>query len=49
MAMEELHRALEEVESQGLGVLDSGRSDVQYEDFEGHKPDRKLLELLQRY
>lgn len=33
----------------GFGILDSGRSDVNYEDFEGHKLDRKLLELLQRY
>ena len=32
-----------------FGVLDSGRRDVRYEDFEGHKLDRKLLELLQRY
>ena len=32
-----------------FGILDSGRTDVQYEDFEGHKLDRKLLELLQRY
>jgi hypothetical protein len=32
-----------------FGILDSGRSDVQYEDFEGHKLDRKFLELLQRY
>ena len=32
-----------------IGVLDSGRSDVHYEDFEGHKLDRKLLDLLQRY
>ena len=32
-----------------FGVLDSGRSDVQYEDFEGHKLDRKMLELLKRY
>jgi hypothetical protein len=32
-----------------IGVLDSGRSDVQYEDFEGHKLDRKMLDLLQRY
>ena len=29
--------------------LDSHRGDVQYEDFEGHKLDRKLLDLLQRY
>jgi aryl-phospho-beta-D-glucosidase BglC (GH1 family) len=32
-----------------FGVLDSGRADVKYEDFQGHKLDRKLLELLQRY
>jgi hypothetical protein len=33
----------------GFGILDSGRSDVAYEDFEGHKLDRKMLELLQQY
>ncbi len=32
-----------------LGVLDSGRGDVRYEEFEGHQLDRKLLDLLQRY
>ncbi len=32
-----------------FGVLDSGRSDVCYEDFNGHKLDRKMLDLLQRY
>lgn len=32
-----------------FGILDSGRADVAYEDFEGHKLDRKFLELLQRY
>lgn len=32
-----------------LGVLDSGRTDVQYEDFRGHKLDRQMLDLLQRY
>ncbi len=32
-----------------FGVLDSGRGDVKYEDFEGHKLDRKLLDLLQKY
>jgi endoglucanase len=31
------------------GVLDSKREDVQYEDWEGHKLDRKMLELLQRH
>jgi len=31
-----------------FGILDSGREDVQYEDFRGHKLDRKLLELLLR-
>ncbi|HEY4301182.1 MAG TPA: cellulase family glycosylhydrolase [Candidatus Didemnitutus sp.] len=29
-----------------FGVLDSGREDVAYEDFKGHKLDRKMLELL---
>lgn len=29
-----------------FGILDSGRSDVQYEDWHGHKLDRKLLNLL---
>ena len=29
-----------------FGVLDSGRSDVAYEDFHSHKLDRKMLELL---
>lgn len=32
-----------------FGILDSGRADVQYEDFKGHKLDRKMLDLLQRY
>jgi endoglucanase len=32
-----------------FGILDSGREDVQYEDFHGHKLDRKMLELLQKY
>ena len=32
-----------------FGVVDSGREDVEYEDFEGYQLDRKLLELLQRY
>ncbi len=31
-----------------FGILDSGRSDVDYEDWYGYKLDRKLLELLQR-
>jgi endoglucanase len=30
----------------GFGILDSGRTDVAYEDFRGHKLDRKMLELL---
>ena len=29
-----------------FGILDSGRSDVAYEDFKGHKLDRKMLDLL---
>ncbi|HZT00238.1 MAG TPA: cellulase family glycosylhydrolase [Terriglobales bacterium] len=32
-----------------FGVLDSERTDVQYEDFKGHKLDRKMLELLRKY
>ena len=32
-----------------FGILDSDRKDVQYEDFNGHKLDRKMLELLQKY
>jgi endoglucanase len=32
-----------------FGILDSGREDVAYEDWYGHKLDRKLLELLQKY
>ena len=32
-----------------FGVLDSERADVQYEDFKGHKLDRKMLELLRKY
>src|SRR5439155_21206668 len=29
-----------------FGVLDSGRKDVTYEDFKGHKLDRQMLDLL---
>jgi aryl-phospho-beta-D-glucosidase BglC (GH1 family) len=29
-----------------FGILDSGRTDVDYEDWHGHKLDRKLLDLL---
>jgi len=32
-----------------FGFLDSGRRDIDYEDWYGHKLDRKMLELLQRY
>ena len=32
-----------------FGILDSGRTDIVYEDFHGHKLDRKMLELLRRY
>jgi aryl-phospho-beta-D-glucosidase BglC (GH1 family) len=31
-----------------FGILDSGRGDVSYENHQGHKLDRKLLEILQR-
>ena len=32
-----------------FGLIDSGREDVDYEDWHGHKLDRKLLDLLMRY
>jgi endoglucanase len=32
-----------------FGIMDSNRKDVDYEDWHGHKLDRKLLALLQRY
>jgi endoglucanase len=32
-----------------FGILDSGRKDVAYEDWHGHKLDRKLLSLIQKY
>jgi endoglucanase len=39
----------EEPTRRGFGVLDSERADVQYEDFKGHKLDRKMLELVRRF
>jgi endoglucanase len=33
----------------GFGILDSEREDVQYEDFKGHKLDRKMLELIREF
>jgi len=33
----------------GFGVLDSKRTDITYESWEGHQLDREMLELLQRY
>ena len=32
-----------------FGILDSGREDVDYEDYDGRQLDRKMLDLLQRY
>jgi aryl-phospho-beta-D-glucosidase BglC (GH1 family) len=32
-----------------FGILDSGRSDVDYKDWHGHKLDQKLLDLLKKY
>lgn len=32
-----------------FGILDSGRDDVQYENFHGHKLDREMLCLLQEF
>jgi endoglucanase len=31
-----------------FGVIDSGREDIQYEDWHGHKLDRKLLNMLMK-
>jgi endoglucanase len=33
----------------GFGIIDSGRDDVDYEDWYGHKLDRKMLTMLQKY
>ncbi len=35
--------------SGAFGVLNSGREDIEYEDIDGEKLDRDLLNLLQRY
>lgn len=32
-----------------FGILDSGRKDVEYEEWNGHQLDRKLLNLLMKY
>ncbi|HPU08214.1 MAG TPA: endoglucanase, partial [Candidatus Atribacteria bacterium] len=32
-----------------FGILDSEREDVEYEDWQGQKLDRKMLSLLQAY
>ena len=32
-----------------FGIIDSQRKDVVYEDYQGHKLDRQMLELLQCY
>ena len=32
-----------------FGIMDSGRTDVDYEDYHGHKLDRKMLKLLQEF
>jgi aryl-phospho-beta-D-glucosidase BglC (GH1 family) len=32
-----------------FGILDSGREDIRYEDWHGHKLDRQLLELLRKH
>jgi hypothetical protein len=32
-----------------FGILDSGRADVSYQDWHGHKLDREMLTLLQEY
>src|SRR5436190_1657323 len=35
--------------SGGFCILDSGRADVKYEDWRGHKLDKAMLELLQEF
>lgn len=32
-----------------FGILDSGREDIEYEDWQGHKLDRRFLDLLQKH
>lgn len=32
-----------------FGIFDSGREDVAYEDYKGHKLDRKLLDIMKKY
>ncbi|MEJ2629039.1 MAG: endoglucanase, partial [bacterium] len=32
-----------------FGVLNSNRKDVKYENYKGHKLDRKMLELIKSY
>ena len=32
-----------------FGILDSGRKDIKYTDWYGHKLDSKLLEMLKKY
>ena len=32
-----------------FGIIDSGRKDIDYQEWHGHKLDRKMLTLLQRY
>ena len=32
-----------------FGILNSGRDDVNYEDYKGHKLDRKMLDLMKKY
>lgn len=32
-----------------FGVLDSGRQDVKYENYKGHKLDRRMMELIMEY
>jgi endoglucanase len=32
-----------------FGILDSDRADVNYENYNGHKLDSEMLELLQNY
>ena len=35
--------------SGSFGIMDSGRKDVKYEDYKGHKLDRQMLEILKKH
>ena len=51
---DELHFSKQAIGNLGVfggsfGILDSERKDVRYENWRGHKLDRKMLELLREF